>query len=297
MIAILFEQAEPPAQYAVVGLISDIKTRNRPERPCAAIRRRYQGIQMHELTGNVLSHHVCVFDVFASGQTKPVKELLAVAHTPSSRRPRGLGIHCMPDTATAMIPTRKAVLQSLLTTLLRRFLTPRHQKMNIPHDDWFRAVVLPIVAVSDFFCCERLSASMARSLQLSFICIPQSARALDQGGVEPRQAVSPKALRPWTIPLCYSVGSIVAVSDGHVSATVCAMAFSIATGKLDLSIQGLFGAGKSRAAAILLAFLRLTRNAGLNINSYARKTREPRVLLKCSFACNCLRRFSSVSGD
>ena len=39
-----------------------------------------------------------------------------------------------------------------------------------------------------FFCCERLSASMARSLQLSFICIPQSARALDQGGVEPRQA-------------------------------------------------------------------------------------------------------------
>ena len=47
---------------------------------------------------------------------------------------------------------------------------------------------------------------MARSLHLSFICIPQSARALDQGGVEPRQAVSPKALRPWTIPLRYSVG-------------------------------------------------------------------------------------------
>ena len=57
------------------------------------------------------------------------------------------------------------------------------------------------------FCCERLSASMARSLHLSFICIPQSTRALDQGGVEPRQAVSPKALRPWTIPLRYSVGS------------------------------------------------------------------------------------------
>ena len=47
---------------------------------------------------------------------------------------------------------------------------------------------------------------MARSLHLSFICIPQSTRALDQGGVEPRQAVSPKALRPWTIPLRYSVG-------------------------------------------------------------------------------------------
>ena len=35
-----------------------------------------------------------------------------------------------------------------------------------------------------FFCCERLSASMARSLHLSFICIPQSTRALDQGGVD-----------------------------------------------------------------------------------------------------------------
>ena len=33
------------------------------------------------------------------------------------------------------------------------------------------------------------------------------------------------------------------------------MAFAIATGKLDLSIQGLFGAGKSRAAAILIAGL------------------------------------------
>ena len=38
-------------------------------------------------------------------------------------------------------------------------------------------------------------------------------------------------------------------------ATVCALTFAIATGKLDLSIQGLFGAGKSRAAAILIAGL------------------------------------------
>ena len=43
-----------------------------------------------------------------------------------------------------------------------------------------------------FFFVARLSASMARSLHLSFICIPQSTRALDQGGVEPRQAVSPR---------------------------------------------------------------------------------------------------------
>ena len=73
---------------------------------------------------------------------------------------------------------------------------------------------------SFFFCCERLSASMARSLHLSFICIPQSTRALDQGGVEPRQAVSPKALRPWTTPLRYSVGSeqcvFIHLTDGNL---------------------------------------------------------------------------------
>ena len=63
--------------------------------------------------------------------------------------------------------------------------------MNVPHDDWVRTVVLPIVADS----------------------------------------------------------------DAHVLATVCATAFAIATGKLDLNIQGLFGAGKSRAAAILIAGL------------------------------------------
>ena len=234
MIAILFEQMEPRANYAVVGLITEIKGRSRPERlkkadqatqatpefarevilskcnahtyevallrglaleffaagSCAAILHKYPEVQMYELAGRHAPHQVRVFDVFALGQTKPAKELVAVAHTPSSRRPRGLGIYCMPDTATAMHPARKAVLQSLLTTLLRRFLTPSHQKMNIPHDDWFREVALPIVADS----------------------------------------------------------------DAHVLATVCAMAFAVA-GKLDLSIQGLFGAGKSRAAAILIAGL------------------------------------------
>ena len=48
---------------------------------------------------------------------------------------------------------------------------------------------------------------------------------------------------------------IVADSNAHVLATVCAMAFAVASGKLDLSIENLFGAGKSRAAAILIAGL------------------------------------------
>ena len=73
---------------------------------------------------------------------------------------------------------------------------------------WLAGTPEEIEHLVQFFCCERLSASMARSLHLSFICIPQSTRALDQGGVEPRQAVSPKALRPWTIEIEHLVQTL-----------------------------------------------------------------------------------------
>ena len=46
---------------------------------------------------------------------------------------------------------------------------------------------------SVFFLLERHLAQVAWSLSvLNLICIPQSTYALDQGGVEPRQAVSPR---------------------------------------------------------------------------------------------------------
>ena len=133
MIVILFETQEPLARYVVVGLITEIKARNQPDRLkkadqatqatpefarevilskrdaityevallrglaleffaaglCAAILERYPGIQMYNLANRRAPYQVRVFDVFALGQTKPAKELLAVAHTPSSRRPRG----------------------------------------------------------------------------------------------------------------------------------------------------------------------------------------------------------------
>ena len=63
-----------------------------------------------------------------------------------------------------------------------------------------------IPSVEVFFVASAFRPVWPLRCDLSFICIPQSTRALDQGGVEPRQAVSPKALRPWTIPLRYSVG-------------------------------------------------------------------------------------------
>ena len=68
-------------------------------------------------------------------------------------------------------------------------------------------------------------------------------------------------LLPWRVPmpeLRYDswfrtkVLPIAADEDGHVVAATSAVALALATGKLDVCVQGLFGAGKSRAAAILL---------------------------------------------
>ena len=70
-----------------------------------------------------------------------------------------------------------------------------------------------------------------------------------------------RMLTPWHVPmpeLKYDswfrtkVLPIAADEDGHVVAATSAVALALATGKLDVCVQGLFGAGKSRAAAILL---------------------------------------------
>ena len=55
---------------------------------------------------------------------------------------------------------------------------------------------------------------------------------------------------------------IVADEDGHVIAATSAVALALATGKLDVCVQGLFGAGKSRAAAILLLGLMALETEG-----------------------------------
>ena len=70
-----------------------------------------------------------------------------------------------------------------------------------------------------------------------------------------------RMLTPWHVPMPdikydnwfrTKVLPIVADEDGHVIAATSAVALALATGKLDVCIQGLFGAGKGRAAAILL---------------------------------------------
>ena len=49
--------------------------------------------------------------------------------------------------------------------------------------------------------------------------------------------------------------SYAAEMDGHVLGTLCAVTMALLTNRLDLCIQGLFGAGKSKSMAILILAL------------------------------------------
>ena len=60
--------------------------------------------------------------------------------------------------------------------------------------------------------------------------------------------------------------SYAAELDGHVLGTLCAVTMALLTNRLDLCIQGLFGAGKSKSMAILiLALLQLDVSKKLKI--------------------------------
>ena len=59
-------------------------------------------------------------------------------------------------------------------------------------------------------------------------------------------------LHPWTRSTALSFA---AELDGHVLGTLCAVTTALLTNRLDLCIQGLFGAGKSKSMAILILAL------------------------------------------
>ena len=60
--------------------------------------------------------------------------------------------------------------------------------------------------------------------------------------------------------------SYAAEMDGHVLGTLCAVTMALLTNRLDLCIQGLFGAGKSKSMAILiLALINWMKSASLKI--------------------------------
>ena len=59
-------------------------------------------------------------------------------------------------------------------------------------------------------------------------------------------------LHPWTRSTALSFAAEI---DGHVLGTLCAVTMALLTNRLDLCIQGLFGAGKSKSMAILILAL------------------------------------------
>ena len=86
-----------------------------------------------------------------------------------------------------------------------------------------------------------------------------------------------RMLTPWHVPIPdikydnwfrTKVLPIAADEDGHVVAATSAVALALATGKLDVCVQGLFGAGKSRAAAILLLGLQVVRKENTGTRSF-----------------------------
>ena len=70
-------------------------------------------------------------------------------------------------------------------------------------------------------------------------------------------------LHPWT----HSTALFFAAEiDGHVLGTLCAVTMALLTNRLDLCIQGLFGAGKSKSMAILiLALIEIDNTDSLKI--------------------------------
>ena len=77
--------------------------------------------------------------------------------------------------------------------------------------------------------------------------------------------------------------SYAAELDGHVLGTLCAVTMALLTNRLDLCIQGLFGAGKSKSMAILiLALLELDVNKKLRILFLCKENSGTKSSLTCS---------------
>ena len=70
-------------------------------------------------------------------------------------------------------------------------------------------------------------------------------------------------LHPWTRSTALFFAAEI---DGHVLGTLCAVTMALLTNRLDLCIQGLFGAGKSKSMAILiLALIEIDNTNSLKI--------------------------------
>ena len=96
--------------------------------------------------------------------------------------------------------------------------------------------------------------------------------------------------------------SFAAELDGHVLGTLCAVTMALLTNRLDLCIQGLFGAGKSKSMAVLiLALLELDLTDSLKILFICKENSGTRsfadLLLWLDPPSGVLGRISRLVGD
>ena len=96
--------------------------------------------------------------------------------------------------------------------------------------------------------------------------------------------------------------SFAAVLDGHVLGTLCAVTMALLTNRLDLCIQGLFGAGKSKSMAVLLlALLELDDTENLKILFLCKENSGTRsfadLLLWLQPTGKSVRRIGRIVGD
>ena len=96
--------------------------------------------------------------------------------------------------------------------------------------------------------------------------------------------------------------SFAAELDGHVLGTLCAVTMALLTNRLDLCIQGLFGAGKSKSMVVLLlALLELDDTENLKILFLCKENSGTRsfadLLLWLQPAGKAVRRIGRIVGD
>ena len=76
------------------------------------------------------------------------------------------------------------------------------------------------------------------------------------------------------------------LEDGHVLATLCAIVLALCEGRTGVAISGVFGAGKTRSAAALLAGL-LVFDPSLQLMFSRKKISQPMLLLSTWYRYRC----------
>ena len=152
------------------------------------------------------------------GITKSTSELAAVARTPLCRYQLGLGIYNVQAAVNGMEGWKRSYLFSV-----------RRQRLS--------SVTAPLLQAKGTGLLRSGLLSLCGQL-LRRVLIPYHIKS-DPG-------------KDWIRETALSYAADL---DGHVLGTLCAVTMAILTNRLDLCIQGLFGAGKSKSMAILILAL------------------------------------------